>query len=77
MSKKEMVNDTFRIILDQQPTFKLHAQNRVETEETKLKILKRLTGTLWSTYKDTLVLTYIKYVQPVLTFETEIMICAP
>lgn len=64
------------IVLDQRLTFKFHAQDRVETTEKKLRILKRLTGTLWGTSKDTLKLTYMKYVHPVLSYGEEVMICA-
>ena len=64
------------LVLDQRLTFKFHAQDRVETAEKKLRILKRLTGTLWGTSKDTLKLTYMKYIHPVLSFGEEVMICA-
>lgn len=62
--------------LDRRLTMKPHAIKQGEKAEKRLKILKRLAGSTWGTNLHTLVTTYKSYVQPVLTFGEEVMICA-
>jgi len=65
---EEIVNQCYLgIILDQRLTFKPHVNELARKAENRLKLMKRLTGTMWGTSKDTLLLTYKTYIHPVLT----------
>lgn len=64
------------ITLDQRLTFKNHVNDLVSKAQNRLKLLKRLTGTMWGTSKDTLLLTYKMYIHPVLTYGEELLITA-
>lgn len=73
----EILNQCYLgIILDQRLTFKFHVKELGVKAENRLKLLKRLTGTMWGTSKDTLILTYKSYIHPVLTYGEELLISA-
>ena len=74
---EEILNQCYLgIILDQRLTFRPHVEALAIKSKKRLKLLKRLTRTLWGASKDTLLLTYKMYIHPVLTYGEELLITA-
>ncbi|GFS81060.1 putative RNA-directed DNA polymerase from transposon X-element [Trichonephila clavipes] len=61
--------------LDNKLKWTKHAELVVSKARKRLSILKRLTGVKWGCNRDTLNTTYKTYIQPVLNYCNEVLIC--
>lgn len=62
--------------LYQRLTFKSHVKDLASKAENRQRLLKRFTGTMWGTSKDTLLLTYKMYIHTFLTYGEELLVTA-
>jgi ribonuclease HI len=64
------------VTFDKKMTGKAHFENQAEKGRKRIRLMQRAAGVSWGAKMETLALTYISYVRPILEYGTEVFITA-